>query len=112
MPTKTISLLGLVLVLLLAALDSQALTLGRMRGVALIGQSLDVSFQVQTDPEESASALCFEAEVFHADTRQDPARVQVILESTQSPQTVNVRIQSSAAVDERSEEHTSELQSQ
>jgi hypothetical protein len=100
MPTKTISLLGLVLVLLLAALDSQALTLGRMRGVALIGQSLDVSFQVQTDPEESASALCFEAEVFHADTRQDPARVQLILEPTQSPQTVNVRIQSSAAVDE------------
>ncbi len=100
MPTKTISLLGLVLVLLLAALDSQALTLGRMRGVALIGQSLDVSFQVQTDPEESASALCFEAEVFHADTRQDPARVQVILEPTQSPQTVNVRIQSSAVVDE------------
>lgn len=100
MPTKTISLLGLVLVLLLAALDSQALTLGRMRGVALIGQSLDVSVQVQTDPEESASALCFEAEVFHADTRQDPARVQVILEPTQSPQTVNVRIQSSAAVDE------------
>ena len=86
--------------LLLAALDSQALTLGRMRGAALIGQGLDVTIQVQTDPEEGASSLCFEAEVFHADARQDPARVQVSVEPTQATQTVNVRIQSSMAVDE------------
>ncbi|MBP6852030.1 MAG: hypothetical protein KA164_10540 [Rhodoferax sp.] len=86
--------------LLLAALESQALTLGRMRGAALIGQGLDVTIQVQTDPGEGPSSLCFEAEVFHADARQDPSRVQVNAEPTQAPQTVNVRIQSSIVVDE------------
>ena len=98
MPIKKISLLGLAL--LLAALDSQALTLGRIRGAALIGQGLDVSIQVQTDPDEGSSNQCFEAEVFHADARQDPSRVQLSIEPTQAPQIVNVRIQSSAAVDE------------
>jgi hypothetical protein len=98
MPTTTIRLLGFAL--LLAALDSQALTLGRMRGAALVGQGLDVTIQVQTDPGDVPSSLCFEAEVFHADARQDPARVQVSVEPTQVAQTVNVRVQSSVAVDE------------
>jgi len=98
MPTSIIRLLGFAL--LLAALESQALTLGRMRGAALIGQGLDVTIQVQTDPGEAPSSLCFEAEVFHADARQDPARVQLSVEPTQAPQTVNVRIQSSTVVDE------------
>ncbi len=99
MPSKRIRVLGLAL-LCFAALDSQALTLGRIRGAALIGQGLDVSIQVQTDPDEAASSQCFEAEVFHADARQDPARVQVSIEPTQTPQTLNVRIQSSVSVDE------------
>ena len=51
MPTTKIRILGLVL--LLAALESQALTLGRLRGAAIIGQGLDVSVQVQTDAGES-----------------------------------------------------------
>lgn len=86
--------------MLLAALDSQALTLGRMRGAALIGQALDVSVQVQTDPEDGPASLCFEAEVFHADVRQDPSRVQLSIEPSAPGQTANVRIRSSIAVDE------------
>lgn len=87
-------------VLLLAAFSSQALTLGRMRGAALVGQGLDIAVQVQMDPEDTPASLCFEADVFHADTRQDPRRVQVTVETAPASQLVNVRVVSSAPVDE------------
>ena len=92
-------LLGLLL-LLGAALDSQALTLGRLRGAAILGQGLDVSVQVTPDADESAGNLCLEADVFYADARQDPARVQVSLEPAAAGQPVNARIVSGVAIDE------------
>lgn len=98
MPSTKIRLLGLAL--LAVALESQALTLGRMRGAAIIGQGLDVSVQVQTDADESVSALCLEAEVFHADARQDSSRVQISFDAVPAGQATNVRIRSSTPVDE------------
>ena len=98
MPTTKIRILGLVL--LFAALESQALTLGRLRGAAIIGQGLDVSVQVQTDANDPPSGLCLDAEVFHADTRQDPSRVRVSFDSAPPGQPVTVRIRSAAAIDE------------
>ena len=98
MPATKSKLLGLVL--LFAVFNSQALTLGRMRGVALVGQGLDVSIPVQLDPDEAATSRCFEADVFHADTRQDPNRVQLSLEPTQTAQNFNLRVLSSSLVDE------------
>lgn len=86
--------------LLCAALSSSALTVGRMRGAAWLGQPLDVSIQVQLDETESLSALCFDAEVLHADTRQDAARVRVSVESGAQPNMAQVRVQSAVAVDE------------
>ena len=72
-----------------------------MRGVAIVGQPLEVSVQVQLDAEESASSLCIEADVFHADTRQEPDRVQVFVDAPQQlSQAATVRISSSASVDE------------
>jgi pilus assembly protein FimV len=87
-------------VLLCAAVGAGAMTLGRVRGTALIGQPLDLSIQVQFDGEENASSLCMEADVFHADTRQDPARVKVSVGTTQQPQMATVRVESSQPVDE------------
>ncbi len=98
MPATILKLFGVVL--LLAVFDSHAMTLGRMRGAALLGQGLDVAVQVQADPGETLSSQCFEADVFHGDTRQEPSRVQLAVEPTQSEQTFNVRILSSALVDE------------
>lgn len=86
--------------MLCLACTSQALTLGRVRGVALIGKPLDVAVPVQMDLGESVSSLCFDAEVFHADTRQDASRVRVLVEASAQSQTANVRILSSAPVDE------------
>ena len=90
----------IIAVLLLgAAFNSGALTIGRMRGAAIVGQALDVSIQAQLSADEQAGALCAEADVFHADTRQEPARVRVNVEGA-SGQTANIRVTSSAAVDE------------
>lgn len=86
--------------LLCVAFSSEALTLGRIRGAALVGKPLDMVVPVQLDAGEDAASLCFDAEVFHADTRQDTRRVRVVVEATGQPQTANVRVMSSALVDE------------
>lgn len=82
------------------AVGSEALTLGSVRGAVLIGRPLDVSVQVQMDAGEDASSLCFDAEVFHADTRQEASQVRVVTEAVAQTQMVNVRIVSSAVIDE------------
>jgi hypothetical protein len=87
--------------LLCAAFGSSALTLGRVRGAALIGRPLDVVIQVQLEgPDEQASSLCFDADVFHADTKQDPSRVKVSMEANEAAGTAQVRVQSQSVVDE------------
>lgn len=89
-----------MLMLLLAAGQTAALTLGRVRGAAVVGQSLDVVVQIQLNADEAATALCPEADVFHADARQDPGRVRVTVEPTAQANTVNVRVISSSFIDE------------
>lgn len=86
--------------LLFAAFGSEALTLGRVRGAALIGQPLDMAVQVQMDAGDDRDVRCFEADVFHADTKQDPSLIRIALEETAQTQVVSVRIISSAIIDE------------
>ena len=88
------------LLLCVGILDAQALGLGRMQGTALIGRALDVSVQVQTDPGDNSGALCLEAEVFHADARQDQRLVRVTLEAIAAGQIASARIVSATPVDE------------
>ena len=90
----------LLLLMLLAAGQSAALTLGRLRGAALVGQPLDVLVQIQLNADEAPTALCLEADVFHADTRQDAGRVRVTVEPTAQANTVNARVMSSSYIDE------------
>ena len=87
-------------VLLCVAFSSSALTLGRVRGAALVGHPLDVLVPVQMEAGEDASILCFDADVFHADTRQDASRVRVRIETSSQPNSANVRVMSSSIVDE------------
>jgi len=92
-------LAGLILMLLLAAgpPEAQALSLGRLQGTAQIGRPLALTVQIQTDPGEDLSALCLEAEVYHAETRQDPRGVRVQADAAQP---ATVRISSANGVDE------------
>lgn len=72
-----------------------------MRGLAVVGQPLEVSVPFQLDAEESASSLCIEADVFHADTCQEPGRFRVTVDAPlQLSQAATVRISSAASVDE------------
>ncbi len=98
MPATKFKLLGVVL--LFAVLNGQALTLGGIRGAATMGQGLDIAIPVQLDPAESSANLCFDADVFHGDTRQEPGRVKVSVEPAQTVQTFNVRVVSTTVVDE------------
>jgi tetratricopeptide (TPR) repeat protein len=86
-------------VLLATAVGSFALTLGRTRGAALIGQPLEVTIPVRLEAGETLPALCFEADVFYADTQIDAARLQVLTEAA-GPQDANIRIRSNVVIDE------------
>ncbi len=81
-------------------LGSAALNLGRARGAAWIGQTLELVVPVQIDSAQADGALCAEADVFHGDNRQDSSRIQVQVEPTGQPDTFNIRILSSALIDE------------
>jgi hypothetical protein len=87
-------------VLLGAVCCASALTLGKVRGAAWIGQSLDINIPVQLDPGQSDSTLCAEADVYYADTRQDVARVQVNASASSQPDVFNVRITAAQPIDE------------
>lgn len=89
-----------VLALMWVALGAQALTFGRVSGGAVIGQPLDVVIKAQLDAPQTASQLCLDAEVFHADVRQDPSRVQVGVKSLDLSGAAEIRIQSGALIDE------------
>ncbi|OIN90790.1 MAG: hypothetical protein AUJ20_13355 [Comamonadaceae bacterium CG1_02_60_18] len=79
---------------------SHALTLGDLRGNAVIGHALDVSVVVQASPGEEVSAACFKADVFHADAAQASPTITLRPLSTTSEGSYRVRVQSAALVDE------------
>ncbi len=89
--------------LLATAVASHALSIGRVRGAAWIGQPLDVTVPVRLEPGEDGSSLCFDADVFHADTRVESRNVQLVTESAPTPsggREFTVRVRSSLVVDE------------
>lgn len=91
---------ALGVVLLCAAMGSSALTLGRARGAALLGQPFQITVPVQLAPDEDGSGLCFEADVFYGDVRQESTRVSVKPELNAAGQPTAVRIQARMPVDE------------
>lgn len=87
-------------VLLLAALNSHALTVGAVRGAALVGQPLDVSVPVALEAGEDASSLCFDGDVLYADTQLGASRVSIVPQAASARHEVIVRIRSTVAVNE------------
>jgi pilus assembly protein FimV len=86
--------------LVATGLSSFALTFGRVQGAAWIGQPLNLVVPVQVDPGQTAASLCAQADVFHADTKQDSNRVQVSVDPSTQPDTFLVRVSSNVLVDE------------
>lgn len=92
--------IGTAALLLCVSLASNALTLGNLRGPAIIGRALDVTVPVQVEQTDNAAVSCFEAEVFHADVRQAAGRVGVSVQPGGAAQSILVRIKSSALINE------------
>lgn len=86
--------------LLVAAIGSSALSLGRARGAATLGQPLDIAFEVRLDSPDDSSAPCVSADILHGDTRVDPSKTRISVEPGNQPQDVLVRMRSSVVVDE------------
>jgi hypothetical protein len=81
-------------------MSSSALTFGRAKGTVLLGQALKLTVPVQMEMGEGASAMCFEADVFYGDSRQDASRVRVSSELLPQLQSANVTVTAQAGVDE------------
>jgi hypothetical protein len=91
---------GTAVALLLGSSSSDALTLGRVRGAALLGQPLDVAVQVQYANEEDVGSNCFEAEVHYGETALETSRIQVSVQPTVNAKSQLVRVTSRALIDE------------
>lgn len=88
------------IVLLLVATTASALSLGRLRGAALLGRALDVSIQASLDNQEAAlDSNCFAADVFYGETRVSPSALNVSAERSTVGE-MRIRIRSSVIVDE------------
>ncbi len=83
-----------------AALDCSAMTLGQARGAVLLGQPLNLTASIQLDPQDIASELCFDADVFYGDTRLQVPQVRVKFEHVAPSTTAVVRVESPVRVDE------------
>ena len=82
------------------AMNSFALTLGRAKGSVLLGQALTLRVPVALETGEGASALCFDADVFYGDSRQDASRVSVSSDAAPQSPAASVTIVARAPVDE------------
>jgi pilus assembly protein FimV len=80
--------------------DADALTFGRARGAAVLGQTLDVTIPIQYGVEEDAGIGCFEADVFYGDLRLESSRVSVSVVPASAPQSVNVKVLAAVKIDE------------
>ena len=77
-----------------------ALTLGSLQGPVWIGRSMDVALALYAEAGEDVAALCLEADVFYADTRQDPRGVSLSFKAGLPGQPAMLRIASAALVNE------------
>lgn len=96
--TKKHLVLGVALVCV--ATTSAALTLGRARGAVLLGQPLSLTVAVQADTDEAAADLCFDADVYYGDVRQEASRVSATPVRQESGAPTAVRVSVASPVDE------------
>ena len=86
--------------LLLITTSSLAVSLGPVRGTALVGRTLDLSVLARLDAGEDAAALCTDAELMYSDTRLDSGKVTVRTSATGEAGQALIRVTSSVIVDE------------
>lgn len=91
---------GVFAALQLLSTASSALTMGRVRGAALLGKELDLSVLVQFAADEDMSGRCFDANLSYGDTPVERSRFTVSAQAGTQANTQVVRVQSAAPVDD------------
>lgn len=86
--------------LLVASLGSEALTLGRASGTALISQPFNLSISVSAAADEDVSDVCFEADVFYGENKVEQSKVTLVSEEPAAGRTWQVRVSARLPVDE------------
>lgn len=86
--------------LLLITSGSLAVSLGPVRGAALVGRTLDLSVLVRLHSGDDVTALCTDAELSYSDTRIDSSKINVRTSPTGEPGQALIRVTSSVVVDE------------
>lgn len=81
----TLRTFAVALACLCTATGSVGLTLGRVQGLALIGQPLELRVPVQFDSSEDAQNACLNAEVAYGENPLDATRVSVAVEPFSDP---------------------------
>ncbi|WP_156362476.1 FimV family protein [Xylophilus sp. Leaf220] len=96
--TSSKTVLGIAL--LAAASAGHALSLGSPRGAAVVGQPLQLTFDLTLDGPSDGGSACAQAELFYGETRVDPSRVQVATLPGAQPSQVRIQLASAIAVNE------------
>lgn len=87
-------------ILLSAAVTCSAASLGRHSGNAVIGRPLDIKVQTVVAPDEDASALCMQADVFFGDNQLSTGSVRTSMQRNAPDATLSIRIQTTVLVNE------------
>ncbi len=88
------------LLLLGAAFQSFALTIGRPSGNAWVGKPLDLVVPLELDRSDAGDGLCLEADVRQGDTRVEDKRVILSLDPGPSPDAPRVHLRTTRAIEE------------
>jgi hypothetical protein len=86
--------------LLLPCTQVSALTLGRLRGAALLGRELDVLVNIQYAADEEIAVSCFDAKLNYGDVQVDSNRTAITLLPGAQANSQTLRLSSRAPVDE------------
>lgn len=83
-----------------ATASSMAVSLGRLRGAAVIGRSFDVTLAAQLAGSEGLSAVCVSADLFYGDSQIPTNRVRVTTGPGANASEALIRISTNSTVDE------------
>lgn len=87
-------------VLLGATGSSLAVSLGAMRGAAVVGRSFDMSLTAQLADAEGLSSVCVSADIFFGDNQLPPGRVSIATVAGVKAHEALIRIRADPAVNE------------